>query len=61
MIDVFSVIIGAALGAVFASSAYEISLRKKINRMLSIIKQADQVQRDIDELERKINNKGGKK
>jgi hypothetical protein len=62
MIDVGSVIIGAVLGAAFASSLYEISLRKKINRMLSIMKRADQVQKDMDELERKINErKGGRK
>jgi hypothetical protein len=64
MIDVVSVVIGAAVGAVFTASAYEIFLRKKVNRIISLIQRAHKVDSDIDNLAKKIddinNKKGGK-
>jgi hypothetical protein len=59
MIDVFSVVIGVVIGIVFTASAYEIYMRKKVMRMMSIIKRADQVQKDLDILAEKINDKKG--
>jgi hypothetical protein len=63
MIDVVSIIVGAAVGAVFTASAYEIFLRRKMNRIISLIQRANQVNLDIDKLAEKIedikNKKGG--
>jgi hypothetical protein len=59
MIDVFSVVVGVVIGIVFTASAYEIYMRKKVMRMMSIIKRADQVQKDLDILAEKINDKKG--
>jgi hypothetical protein len=63
MIDVVSVVIGAVVGAVFTASAYEIFLRGKMNRIISLIQRANQVNLDIDKLAEKIedikNKKGG--
>jgi hypothetical protein len=56
MIDV---VIGVIIGVVFTASAYEIYIRKKVMRMMSIIKRADQVQKDLDILTEKINDKKG--
>jgi hypothetical protein len=64
MIDVVSVVIGAVVGAVFTTSVYEIFLRKKVNRIISLIQRAHKVDSDIDKLAKKIdeinNKKGGK-
>ena len=59
MIDAVSVVVGVVIGIVFTASAYEIYMRKKVMRMMSIIKRADQVQKDLDILAEKINNKKG--
>ena len=63
MIDVVSVVIGAVVGAVFTASAYEIFLRKKVNRIISLIQRANQINLDIENLAEKIddikNKKGG--
>jgi hypothetical protein len=63
MIDVISIIVGAVVGAVFTASAYEIFLRRKMNRIISLIQRANQVNLDIDKLAEKIedikNKKGG--
>jgi hypothetical protein len=65
MIDVVSVVIGAAVGGVFTASAYEIFLRKKMNKIISLMQRANQVQLDIENLAEKIeeikNKKGGDK
>ena len=61
MIDAVSVVVGAVIGAVFTSSLYELSIRKKVMRMIAIMKRADQVQKDLDILAEKINNKKGGK
>jgi hypothetical protein len=63
MIDIVSVVIGAAVGGVFTASAYEIFLRKKVNKIISLIQRANQVNLDIENLAQKIddikNKKGG--
>lgn len=61
MIDGLSVVVGAVIGAVFTASLYELSIRKKVMRMIAIMKRADQVQKDLDILAEKINNKKGGK
>ena len=53
------VVIGVVIGVVFTASAYEIYIRKKVMRIMSIIKRADQVQKDLDILAEKINDKKG--
>jgi hypothetical protein len=61
MIDAVSVVVGSVIGAVFTASLYELSIRKKVMRMIAIMKRADQVQKDLDILAEKINNKKGGK
>lgn len=61
MIDGLSVVVGAVIGAVFTASLYELYMRKKVMRMIAIMKRADQVQKDLDILAEKINNKKGGK
>jgi hypothetical protein len=65
MIDVVSVVIGAVVGAVFTASAYEILLRKKMSKIISLMQRANQVSLDIENLAEKIeeikNKKGGDK
>jgi hypothetical protein len=61
MIDAVSVVVGAVIGAVFTASLYELYMRKKVMRMIAIMKRADQVQKDLDILAEKINNKKGGK
>lgn len=64
MIDVVSVVVGAAIGVVFTASAYEIFIKSKVRRLHAIIMRAGKVNQDIDDLAKKIedlkNKKGGK-
>ena len=63
MIDVVSLVIGAAVGAVFTASLYEIFLRQKVMKIINLIQRANQVQLEIENLAEKIddikNKKGG--
>jgi hypothetical protein len=64
MIDAGSVVIGAIIGAVFMASIYEVIIRKRMKRLMSIMARAQRVDADMAELSRRIedlkNKKGGK-
>jgi hypothetical protein len=64
MIDAVSVVVGAIIGAVFMASVYEVIIRKRMKRLISIMARAQKVDADIADLGRRIedlkNKKGGK-
>jgi uncharacterized membrane protein len=64
VIDVVSVVVGAIIGAVFMASVYEVIIRKRMKRLISIMARAQKVDADIADLGRRIedlkNKKGGK-
>lgn len=65
MMDAVSIIVGAALGAVATASLYEIIIRKRMNRLMSIMSRARIVNAEMEILAGKIeelkNKKGGDK
>jgi hypothetical protein len=64
MIDALSIVIGVVIGVVFTASVYEIYIKSKVRRLHSIIMRASKVDKDIEDLSKKIddlkNKKGGK-
>jgi hypothetical protein len=64
MIDAVSVVVGAVIGVIFMASVYEVVIRKRMKRLMSIMARAQKVDADMAELGRRIedlkNKKGGK-
>lgn len=63
--DTVSLVVGAAIGAVFMASVYEVLIRKRMKRLMMIMARAQKVEADMADLDRRIkelnNKKGGDK